>query len=56
MKYFRANEDPTAKLPQNFMTSFLEVLVHFIPNLKVRPSTNTSFRAEIELSRSLMAF
>ena len=25
LKYFRAEEDPTVKLPQNFMTGFLEV-------------------------------
>ncbi|PGH04769.1 hypothetical protein AJ79_06991 [Helicocarpus griseus UAMH5409] len=25
MKYFRAEEDPTAKLPKNFMSGFLEV-------------------------------
>ena len=25
LKYFRSDEDPTAKLPQNFMTGFLEV-------------------------------
>ena len=24
-KYFRDEEDPNAKLPQNFMTAFLEV-------------------------------
>ncbi|TGO91399.1 hypothetical protein BPOR_0029g00220 [Botrytis porri] len=24
LKYFRAEEDPTARLPQNFMTGFLE--------------------------------
>lgn len=25
LKYFRADEDPTARLPQNFMEGFLEV-------------------------------
>ena len=25
LKYFRADEDPTAKLPNNFITGFLEV-------------------------------
>ena len=25
MKYFRAEEDPSTKLPNNFMTGFLEV-------------------------------
>lgn len=25
MKYFRVEEDPTAKLPKNFMSGFLEV-------------------------------
>ena len=25
LKYFRAEEDPKARLPQNFMTGFLEV-------------------------------
>lgn len=25
MKYFRAEEDPSAKLPKNFMSGFMEV-------------------------------
>jgi NADH dehydrogenase (ubiquinone) 1 alpha subcomplex subunit 6 len=25
MKYFRAEEDPTARLPKNFISGFLEV-------------------------------
>ena len=27
LKYFRAEEDPNARLPQNFMSGFLEVLL-----------------------------
>ena len=30
MKYFRAEEDPTAKLPNNFISGFLEVGYSFI--------------------------
>ena len=36
MKYFRAEEDPKGKLPQNFISGFLEVRLawhHFIQGL-----------------------
>jgi hypothetical protein len=30
LKYFRADEEPNARLPKNFMSGFLEVLLSFL--------------------------
>jgi hypothetical protein len=34
MKYFRAEEEPAARLPPNFITGFLEVSSYFSVNFK----------------------
>lgn len=36
MKYFRAEEDETARLPRNFMSGFLEVRVNSLRILSIR--------------------
>ena len=36
MKYFRAEEDETARLPRNFMSGFLEVCVNSLRILSIR--------------------
>lgn len=38
MKYFRESENPTARLPQNFMQSFLEVSYHQLCQRLLRKS------------------
>ena len=45
MKYFREDENPTARLPENFMQSFLEVSVANVRIRKIRPTIS---RAAIE--------
>lgn len=35
MKYFRKEEDPTARLPKNFMQGFLEVSLQYLGNTDV---------------------
>ncbi|EEP78214.1 NADH-ubiquinone oxidoreductase 14.8 kDa subunit [Uncinocarpus reesii 1704] len=48
MKYFRAEEDPTARLPKNFMQGFLEVrTTHF--KLPGGPNYLPDFRAGTKL-------
>ena len=48
MKYFRTEEDPTARLPKNFMSGFLEVSIAGQDEGTSEPLTYT-FRDETEL-------
>jgi len=60
MKYFRETENPTARLPQNFMQGFLEVgldSVHTTENLSDHLSLGAQLMVELDIvHRSLYQF
>lgn len=47
LKYFRADEDPNARLPKNFLSGFLEVIVLFLlkAHSKLTSSPGTQLNA-----------